>query len=76
MKKLLAVLSLFLFSCNEEIGQLVTYDEKYGGLCVRTFIYEDNKAFNARCCYLHPSQIDSVKKVQMNMAKEFLKIVK
>jgi len=76
MKKILVLLSLFLVSCGEEIIQKVTYDEKWGGFCVKTFIYEHNKSFNASCCNLQPNQIDSVKKVQMKRAEEFLKIIK
>jgi hypothetical protein len=74
MKKLL-VLSLFLVSCDEIIKQRVTYD-KYGGLCVKTFIKESYFSFDVSDCNLQPNQIDSVKKKQMTLAKSYLQIIK
>ena len=75
MKKLIIALSLFLTSCSQ-ITQRVTYDQEVG-LCVTTYT---NGLWSHGYDDFHVSQhadakdIDSIKKYQMDLAKEYLKI--
>jgi putative salt-induced outer membrane protein YdiY len=75
MKKLIIVLSLFLTSCSQ-ISQRVTYEQELG-FCVTTYTngiwkhgWDDFHVYQ----YADAKDIDSVKKYQMNLAKEYLKI--
>lgn len=75
MKKILLICSIFLVSCSQ-VSQNVSYDQ-FNGYCVTTYInglwnhcYND---FNISE-YCGPDQVDSVKKEQMLMAEEYLKI--
>lgn len=75
MKKLLIICSCFLASCSQ-ISQKVSYDQ-FNGYSVTTYTngmwnhsYDD---FNITE-YCEPNQVDSVKKLQREMAEEYLKI--
>ena len=77
MKKLLILISIFLVSCSE-ITQHVTYDQN-NGLSVETYT---NGLYNHGYDDFHiiqlaePNQIDSIKKLQMQIAQEYLKLAK
>lgn len=76
MKNLVIILLSVLFVSCSQISQKVTYNQTEG-LCVETYTnglrnhgYED---FHIKQS-VEPHQVDSVKKLQMQIAEEYLKI--
>ena len=76
MKKILFIIGVSFLTACSGISQKVTYDQ-VAGIAVETYtngLWEHGPDDFYIKQYVEPNQVDSVKKLQMQIAEEYIKI--